>query len=114
MNQSDENFEYPTSESAQASEANRSSESSRRGNGTEKTVGINAQMRDTVAQAKQKIGETMSAAQERSRQVVDTTSGYIQRWPFGAIAVAAGVGMIVGWVLAQQSRSQSPLHRSWW
>lgn len=102
MEQSNENFEYP------------SSESTKRGNGSDKTAGMNAQVRDTMAQAKQKLGETMSAAQEHSRQMMDTTSGYIQRWPFGAIAVAAGVGMVVGWLLAQPSRHESPLRRSWW
>lgn len=102
MNQSNENVEYPTSES------------NKRSNGSDKTNGMNAQMRETMAQAKQKIGETMSAAQERSRQMMDTTSGYIQRWPFGAIAVAAGVGVIAGWLLAQSSRHESPLRRRWW
>lgn len=103
---SSENFEYPTSESAT------------RGNGSDKSgsMGSNTSgnMRDTMQQAKQKLSETMSVAQERSRQMVDTTSGYIQRWPFGAIAVAAGVGMIVGWLLAQPARHESPLRRSWW
>ncbi|HZP87215.1 MAG TPA: hypothetical protein VFB54_10380 [Burkholderiales bacterium] len=101
MNQSSENFEYPTSQSAT------------RGNGPD-TSGMASTVRDSMQQAKQKLGETMATAQERSRQVVDATSGYIQRWPFGAIAVAAGVGMVVGWLLAQPRQSNPSLRRSWW
>lgn len=103
MSQSSENFQYPTSESAA------------RGNGSDTSgTGLGMNVRETMSQAKQKLGDTMSAAQERSRQMMDTTSGYIQRWPFGAIAVAAGVGMIVGWLLAQPRESASMLRRSWW
>lgn len=58
----------------------------------------------------------MTSAHERSRQMVDSTSGYIQRWPFGAIAVAAGVGLLLGWMLAVQSREdEESIERSrWW
>ena len=71
-------------------------------------------VQDSLIQAKHKVADTVIAAQDKSRQVMDSTSGYVQRWPFSAIAVAIGVGVIVGFLLGnrgQQSQSRWP--RSW-
>lgn len=69
-------------------------------------------LQESLTQAKYKVADTVIAAQDKSRQVMDTTSGYVQRWPFSAIAVAIGVGVIVGFLLANRGRAtRGP--RSW-
>lgn len=99
-----EDFQFPTSESRH------------RGNGSDSYSRAAAGMRDSLAQAKQRLGETMTSAHERSRQMVDSTSGYIQKWPFSALAVAAGVGLLIGWLIASQSHSDEETMEGqrWW
>ncbi|MCW5620307.1 MAG: DUF883 domain-containing protein [Burkholderiales bacterium] len=90
-----ENFQYPTSDMA------------RRGNGSDThSARMTAAMRESLSHARQKLEDTVATAHQRSRQMADTTSDYIQRWPFSAIAVAAGVGLLVGWLLATQIREE--------
>jgi len=98
-----EDFQFPTSESRH------------RGNGSS-AHGGGAGMRESLAQARHRLGETMTSAQERSRQMMDSTSGYIQRWPFSAIAVAAGVGLLIGWMIATQSHEDDAMDERarWW
>ena len=86
-----------------------------RGNGSD-TPGqeMGSRMRESLTAAKQKLSDTMSVAQDRSREMMDTTSGYIHRWPFGSIAVAAGVGLLIGLMLGRGSAESSISRRSWW
>lgn len=100
-----EDFQYPTSQSQ------------RRGNGSDThAAGLGETVRGSLSQARQRLGDTVTQAQERSRQVVDSTTGYIQRWPFSALAVAAGVGLLIGWMLATQARDDedASIERRWW
>lgn len=99
-----EDFQFPTSQSQ------------RRGNGSDTAHVLGAGVRESLSNARQRIGDTMATAQERSRMMVDSTSGYIQRWPFSAIALAAGVGLLVGWMIAQGTREEIiPGARArWW
>ena len=98
-----EDFQFPTSES-------------RRGNGSDEYARTAAGMRDSLAHARHRLGQTMTSAQERSRHMVDSTSETIQRWPFSAIAVAAGVGLLIGWLIASQSPGAEDMTENprWW
>lgn len=100
MNHSQEQETYPTSESKG------------RGNGPDSA---GAYVPQALTQAKQKLSETMTAAQDRSRQMIDSTSGYVQRWPFSSVAIAMGVGVIIGLLLAHRGAAlhETP-RRSWW
>lgn len=87
-------------------------ESKGRGNGPDSGSDYVPQ---ALTQAKQKLSETMTAAQDRSRQMIDTTSGYVQRWPFSSVAIAMGVGVIIGLLLAHSGAAvREPSRRSWW
>jgi uncharacterized protein with LGFP repeats len=99
MNHSEEQT-YPTSESRG------------RGNGPDSG---SAYVPQALTQAKQKLSESMTAAQDRSRQMIDTTSGYVQRWPFSSVAIAMGVGVIIGLLLAHRGTAMhETARRSWW
>jgi hypothetical protein len=88
------------------------SESKGRGNGPDSGSGYVPQ---ALTQAKQRLSETMTAAQDRSRQMIDTTSGYVQRWPFSSVAIAMGVGVIIGRLLAHRGVAIHEVgRRSWW
>ncbi len=103
MNERDD-FQFPTAQSQRC------------GNGSDVRHEFAAGMRGSLTHARQRIGESMTSAQERSRQMMGHTSGYIKRWPFSAIAVAAGVGLLLGWLLAHQSRDDemSSERARWW
>jgi ElaB/YqjD/DUF883 family membrane-anchored ribosome-binding protein len=100
-----EDFQFPTSQSK------------RHGNGADQQAArLGESVRGSLSQARQKLGDSVTQAQERSRQMVDSTTGYIQRWPFSTLAAAAGIGLLIGWMLATQSRHEDDesIERRWW
>jgi len=100
-----EDFDFPTSEANPRGV---------RGNGSDEAESSGtAGMQQTLHSARQRLGEAMSTAQERSRQVMDQTSGYVQQYPFAAVAIAAGVGVLMGWMLAI-SMQETQSRRNWW
>lgn len=100
-----EEFDFPTSES---------NPRGARGNGSdEANSGERGGVQQTLQSARQRFGEAMSGAQERSRQMMDQTSGYVQQYPMSAVAIAAGVGVLVGFMLAMSMQETQP-RRSWW
>jgi ElaB/YqjD/DUF883 family membrane-anchored ribosome-binding protein len=98
-----ENFDFPTSES---------NPQGVRGNGSD-AAESGSKAQQTMQGARQRLGEAMTAAQDRSRQMMDQTSGYVQQYPMAAIAVAAGLGVLIGWLLAQ-STPEPQERRRWW
>jgi ElaB/YqjD/DUF883 family membrane-anchored ribosome-binding protein len=100
-----EDFDFPTSQA---------NPRGARGNGSDETGGTGtAGMQQTMQGARQRLNEAMSTAQERSRQMMDQTSGYVQQYPMSAVAIAAGVGVLVGWMLAMSMQETQP-RRNWW
>jgi hypothetical protein len=73
--------------------------------------GMGDAVRQRITQAKDRLADTVIAAQDRSTEMVASASGTIQRWPFSAVAIAAGIGVAVGWLLA--TRSQTSLQSMW-
>ena len=100
-----EEFDYPTSES---------NPRSARGNGSDEAeAGSLDGMQQSLRTARERLSDAMSSAQERSRQMMDQTSGYVQQYPMTAVAIAAGVGVLVGWMLAMGMQDPEP-RRRWW
>jgi ElaB/YqjD/DUF883 family membrane-anchored ribosome-binding protein len=99
-----EEFDFPTSQS---------NPRGARGNGSDEAEGMGSQMQQTWDNARQRLGDAMSMAQDRSRQMMDQTSGYVQQYPMAAIAIAAGVGVLIGWMLAQGAQ-ETQSRRNWW
>jgi ElaB/YqjD/DUF883 family membrane-anchored ribosome-binding protein len=99
-----EDFDYPTSES---------NPRGARGNGSDQAESATAGMQQSLQNARQRLSEAMSTAQDRSRQMMDQTSGYVQQYPMAAVAIAAGVGVLVGWMLAM-GMQETESRRRWW
>ena len=70
---------------------------------------VPGQVRQTLGKAKDRLADTMIAAQDRSSEMVSRASGYVQRYPFSMLATALGVGVVIGWLLAS-----SEIQRSSW
>lgn len=79
--------------------------------------GSTAPVRQTLSKAKDRLADTMIAAQDRSTEMVSRASGYVQRYPFSMLATALGVGVVIGWLLAaneiHRSSSWMPRRRFW-
>jgi ElaB/YqjD/DUF883 family membrane-anchored ribosome-binding protein len=100
-----EEFDFPTSESHPRGV---------RGNGSDEPESTGTgSMQQTLHGARRRLGDAMTTAQERSRQMMDQTSGYVQQYPIAAVAIAAGVGVLVGMMLAM-SLQETQSRRSWW
>jgi ElaB/YqjD/DUF883 family membrane-anchored ribosome-binding protein len=101
-----EDFDFPTAES---------NPRGARGNGSDETEHTRAEgMQQSWQDARQKLGEAMTSAQDRSRQMMDSTYNYMHQYPMTALAIAAGIGVLVGWMLAQGSEETRPRRGSWW
>jgi ElaB/YqjD/DUF883 family membrane-anchored ribosome-binding protein len=99
-----EEFEFPSSQA---------NPRGARGNGSDEADESGSGMQEQLHGARRRLGEAMTVAQDRSRQMMDQTSGYVQQYPMAAIAIAAGVGVLVGWILAQGAQETQP-RRGWW
>lgn len=82
-----------------------------RGNGPDESAAA-SQLHRQLSTARQKMADTMVAMQDRSQHAVETATGTIQRWPFTAIALAIGVGIALGYLLADRSSLGNYLRRS--
>ena len=58
--------------------------------------------RDSLRVAKAKLDETQEAFLLRARGAANSTDAYVRDSPWEAIAVAAGVGVLVGVLLARR------------
>ena len=101
-----EDFDFPTAES---------SSRGARGNGSDDTERTRAEgLQQSWQGARERLGEAMNTAQDRSRQMMDSTYNYVHQYPMAALAIAAGIGVLVGWMLAQGSEESRPRRSSWW
>lgn len=67
------------------------------------------QTKQTLATAKDRLADTVIAAQDRSSAMLETTCGYIQRYPFRSVAIAGAVGLVVGVLLGSRNTTQQLL-----
>jgi ElaB/YqjD/DUF883 family membrane-anchored ribosome-binding protein len=100
-----EDFDFPTSDA---------SPRGARGNGSDQNEHTRAEaMQQSLQSARQRLSEAMTSAQDRSRQMMDNTSHYMHQYPMTALAIAAGIGVLVGWMLAQGGE-ETHTRRSLW
>jgi ElaB/YqjD/DUF883 family membrane-anchored ribosome-binding protein len=68
-----------------------------------------SQTRQPLAHAKDRIADTVIAAQDRSSAMLHASCGYIQRYPFRSVAIAGVVGVLVGVMLGSRTGMQQLL-----
>jgi ElaB/YqjD/DUF883 family membrane-anchored ribosome-binding protein len=57
---------------------------------------------DSLHQAKVKLAEAEAIVSERARQAAQYTDDYVHENPWRAIGVAAGIGLLLGLILARR------------
>jgi len=70
-------------------------------NGSDTSNQMASRLRDRVGQARDRVTDAMSAAKDRSFELRDRAADSIQGAPFASIAVAMGIGILIGWVIAR-------------
>jgi ElaB/YqjD/DUF883 family membrane-anchored ribosome-binding protein len=70
-------------------------------NGSDTSSQMASRLRERVAHAKDRVSDAVSAAKDRSFDLRDRAADSIQSAPFVSIAVAVGVGVLIGWILAK-------------
>jgi ElaB/YqjD/DUF883 family membrane-anchored ribosome-binding protein len=61
-----------------------------------------AMMEETLDAAKAQVVEGHRAMTERARAAVQATDTYVHENPWGPIAMGAGVGLLLGWLVARR------------
>ncbi len=64
--------------------------------------------------ARNKLSSAMSTVQEKSNQMVSGVQGYVQEAPMQSIAMAMGVGIIIGLLLGDAGYAPWRSRRSSW
>jgi ElaB/YqjD/DUF883 family membrane-anchored ribosome-binding protein len=63
---------------------------------------VAARLRERMGQARERVSDAMSVARDRSSQLRDRAADRIQSAPFASIALAVGVGVVIGWLLGRR------------
>lgn len=58
--------------------------------------------KESLDLVKVKLAEAQTAVSAKSRMAADTTDEYVQAHPWEAVGIAAGVGLLVGLLLARR------------
>jgi ElaB/YqjD/DUF883 family membrane-anchored ribosome-binding protein len=70
--------------------------------GGEKTAEARAKIRESLDAAKRRLQEAERAAVRHGEDAVHATEDYARRNPWQAMGVAAGVGLVIGVLLARR------------
>jgi ElaB/YqjD/DUF883 family membrane-anchored ribosome-binding protein len=63
---------------------------------------------DTIDSAREKLAELEQEARRRGRRAAAATASWVQANPWAALAIGAGVGLIVGAMIMRGSPAPSP------
>lgn len=72
------------------------------GQAGEKVAQARARAEDSIRIAREALGDLGEEAMERSREAVKSADDYVHDNPWTAIGIAAGVGLVVGVLLARK------------
>lgn len=72
------------------------------GQAGEKIQSVRARVEQTLATAKAEAGDLERIALEGAKAAAKATDRYVHENPWPAIGVAAGVGLIAGWILGRK------------
>jgi len=68
----------------------------------EKIQEVRARAEESLRQAKQRLSSLEDEALRRAREVADATDEYVRGNPWQSVGIAAGVGLLVGLLLARR------------
>jgi ElaB/YqjD/DUF883 family membrane-anchored ribosome-binding protein len=68
----------------------------------EKIQEVRARAEESLRQAKQRLSTIEDEALRRAREVADATDEYVRGNPWQSVGIAAGVGLLVGLLLARR------------
>ena len=68
----------------------------------EKIQEVRARAEESVREAKQRLSTLEDEALRRAREVADATDQYVRDNPWQSVGIAAGVGLLVGLLLARR------------
>jgi ElaB/YqjD/DUF883 family membrane-anchored ribosome-binding protein len=72
------------------------------GQAGEKIEGVRARVEQTLESAKERMGSLEQLTLESAKAAAQATDVYVHENPWPAIGVAAGVGLIAGWILGRK------------
>jgi ElaB/YqjD/DUF883 family membrane-anchored ribosome-binding protein len=72
------------------------------GNAGEKVAAARARAEDSIRAARARIAAAGEDAAERTREAAKATDEYVQHHPWTAVGIAAGVGLLVGYILGRR------------
>jgi ElaB/YqjD/DUF883 family membrane-anchored ribosome-binding protein len=70
--------------------------------GGEKMSEARAKIRESIEAAKARVREAEQAARQRGEDALHATEDYAKRNPWQAMGIAAGVGLVIGVLLARR------------
>ena len=68
----------------------------------EKIQEVRARAEESLRQAKARLGEVEEEALRRAREIADAADEYVQENPRQAVGIAAGVGLVLGLLIARR------------
>lgn len=68
----------------------------------EKASAARERMQVSLAAAKEKLADTEQALMLRTREAAQATDKYVQEHPWPAVGIAAGIGFLLGALLARR------------
>jgi ElaB/YqjD/DUF883 family membrane-anchored ribosome-binding protein len=68
----------------------------------EKIAEVRARAEASLRQAKERLSSIEDEALRRAREVADATDEYVRENPWQSVGIAAGVGLLVGLLLARR------------
>ena len=72
------------------------------GQGGERVEKVRARAEESLRQAKARLSSIEDEALRRAREVADATDEYVRENPWQSVGIAAGVGLLLGLLLARR------------
>jgi ElaB/YqjD/DUF883 family membrane-anchored ribosome-binding protein len=68
----------------------------------EKVQEVRARAEESLRQAKVRLTEVEEEAMRRAREIADAADEYVHEKPWQSVGIAAGIGLVVGLLLARR------------
>lgn len=68
----------------------------------EKVQEVRARAEESLRQAKVRLSEVEEEAMRRAREIADAADEYVQENPWQSVGIAAGIGLVLGLLLARR------------
>jgi len=72
------------------------------GQADDKIKSVRARIEETLRSAKTRVDDLESLAMENVKATANATDQYVHDNPWPSLGIAAGVGLIIGWILGRK------------